>query len=86
MFPNVKIEEICEDETKSFSVLNDYYRVKAEPGPGSWIKIGVEGDILTGTCFVGLWDVWSMRWLVLTPLVIYISIGSTELNEKKTHH
>jgi frizzled protein 1/7 len=36
----------------------------------------VEGDILTGTCFVGLWDVWSMRWLVLTPLVIYISIGS----------
>ena len=36
----------------------------------------VEGDILTGTCFVGLWDVWSMRWLVLTPLVIYISMGS----------
>lgn len=36
----------------------------------------VEGDILTGTCFVGLWDVWSMRWLVLAPLLVYISIGT----------
>lgn len=36
----------------------------------------VEGDVLTGTCFVGLWDVWSLRWLVITPLVVYISIGT----------
>jgi frizzled protein 1/7 len=36
----------------------------------------VEGDVLTGTCFVGLWDVWSLRWLLITPLVIYISIGT----------
>jgi len=36
----------------------------------------VEGDILTGACYVGMWDQWSMRWLVLTPLVIYLSIGT----------
>jgi len=36
----------------------------------------VEGDILTGTCYVGLWDAWSMRWLVITPLLIYISVGT----------
>ena len=36
----------------------------------------VEGDVLTGTCFVGLWDVWSLRWLLITPLVVYISIGT----------
>ena len=36
----------------------------------------VEGDILTGTCFVGLWDVTSMRWLVLTPLLACISVGT----------
>ena len=62
MFPNVKIEEICEDETKSFSVLNDYYRVKAEPGPGSWIKIGVEGDILTERREEGFWS-WILSFL-----------------------
>lgn len=36
----------------------------------------VEGDILTGACYVGVWDQWSMRWLVLTPLVIYLGIGT----------
>ena len=36
----------------------------------------VEGDVLTGTCFVGLWDVWSLRWLLISPLVVYISIGT----------
>jgi len=34
-----------------------------------------EGDILTGVCYVGLWDVWSLRWFVLAPFVAYLSIG-----------
>ena len=36
----------------------------------------VEGDVLTGACYVGLWDVWSMRWLVLTPLTVYFAVGA----------
>jgi frizzled protein 1/7 len=36
----------------------------------------VEGDILSGTCFVGLWDVWSMRWLVLAPLLAFVIVGT----------
>jgi frizzled protein 1/7 len=36
----------------------------------------VEGDVLTGTCFVGLWDVWSLRWLLITPLLIYLTVGT----------
>jgi len=39
-----------------------------------------EGDILTGVCYVGLWDVWSLRWFVLTPLVVYLSIGTIFLS------
>jgi len=35
-----------------------------------------EGDILTGVCYLGLWDVWSMRWFVLAPLILYLSIGT----------
>lgn len=35
-----------------------------------------EGDILTGVCYVGLWDVWSLRWFVLAPLITYLSIGT----------
>merc|ERR1719264_1086509 len=29
-----------------------------------------EGDILTGVCYVGLWNVSSLRWFVLAPFVI----------------
>lgn len=35
-----------------------------------------EGDILTGVCFVGLWDMWSLRLFVLAPLLSYLVIGT----------
>lgn len=35
-----------------------------------------EGDILTGVCYVGLWDVWSLRWFVLAPFLVYLTIGT----------
>ena len=34
-----------------------------------------EGDILTGVCFVGLWDMGSLRKFVLAPLFSYLIIG-----------
>ena len=35
----------------------------------------VEGDILTGVCFVGLWDMARMRLFVLAPLAAYLGLG-----------
>ncbi|XP_076045581.1 frizzled class receptor [Oratosquilla oratoria] len=39
----------------------------------------VEGDVLTGTCFVGLWNVSALRWYVLAPLFIYLVLGTVFL-------
>ncbi len=33
------------------------------------------GDVLSGVCFVGLWDPVSLRYFVLTPLLIYLVLG-----------
>ena len=35
-----------------------------------------EGDILTGVCFVGLWNMESLRLFVLAPLLSYLVIGT----------
>lgn len=35
----------------------------------------VEGDILSGTCFVGLWNVDALRAFVLAPLGVYFCLG-----------
>ena len=35
----------------------------------------VEGDILTGVCFVGLWDMSKLRLFVLAPLASYLLLG-----------
>jgi len=35
----------------------------------------VEGDILTGVCFVGLWDMHNLRIFVLAPLASYLVLG-----------
>ena len=37
------------------------------------------GDVLTGACFVGLWNVAAMRWFVLAPLLLYLALGSVLL-------
>ena len=42
---------------------------------GVLIMNKAEGDILTGVCYVGLWDVDSLRWFVLAPFVAYLAIG-----------
>ena len=39
----------------------------------------VEGDILTGVCFVGLWHMGSLRLYVLAPLLAYLVIGTVFL-------
>merc|ERR1719510_491433 len=39
----------------------------------------VEGDILTGICFVGLWHMGSLRLYVLAPLLSYLVIGTVFL-------
>ncbi|XP_075213960.1 frizzled class receptor [Lycorma delicatula] len=36
----------------------------------------VEGDILTGVCYVGLWNVDTLRIFVLIPLLIYLALGT----------
>ncbi|CAG9768939.1 unnamed protein product [Ceutorhynchus assimilis] len=36
----------------------------------------VEGDVLSGVCYVGIWNVESMRYFVLFPLVVYLIFGT----------
>nr|CRI73784.1 Frizzled-1 [Euperipatoides kanangrensis] len=36
----------------------------------------VEGDVLSGVCFVGLWDVDALRGFVLAPLFVYLLLGT----------
>ncbi len=39
----------------------------------------VEGDVLSGVCFVGLWDTDSLLGFVIVPLVFYLATGSVIL-------
>lgn len=39
----------------------------------------VEGDVLTGVCFVGIFNVDSLRGFVLAPLFVYLFIGTSFL-------
>lgn len=39
----------------------------------------VEGDILTGVCYVGLWNVETLRSFVLAPLLVYLALGTVFL-------
>ncbi|XP_015126840.1 frizzled-2 [Diachasma alloeum] len=36
----------------------------------------VEGDILSGVCYVGLWNVEALRGFVLAPLCVYLVLGT----------
>ncbi|KAL7872054.1 hypothetical protein SRHO_G00070370 [Serrasalmus rhombeus] len=35
----------------------------------------VEGDSMSGVCFVGLYDVAALRWFLLAPLVLDVAVG-----------
>ena len=35
----------------------------------------IEGDILSGVCFVGLWDSSTLLWFVIVPQGIYLIVG-----------
>ncbi|ERL87962.1 frizzled-7-B [Dendroctonus ponderosae] len=39
----------------------------------------VDGDVLSGVCYVGIWNVDTMRIFVLLPLVIYLIFGTVFL-------
>nr|CRI73780.1 Frizzled-1 [Glomeris marginata] len=39
----------------------------------------VEGDVLSGVCYVGLWNLDAMRGFVLAPLVVYLVFGTVFL-------
>ncbi|XP_012287180.1 frizzled-7-A [Orussus abietinus] len=39
----------------------------------------VEGDILSGVCYVGLWNVEALRGFVLAPLCVYLVLGTAFL-------
>ncbi|KAG5345123.1 FZD7B protein, partial [Acromyrmex charruanus] len=39
----------------------------------------VEGDILSGVCYVGLWNVEALRGFVLAPLCVYLLLGTVFL-------
>uniref|UniRef100_A0A0L8FPZ8 Uncharacterized protein n=1 Tax=Octopus bimaculoides TaxID=37653 RepID=A0A0L8FPZ8_OCTBM len=39
----------------------------------------VDGDVLSGVCFTGIFDVDALRGFVLAPLVVYLIIGTTFL-------
>ncbi|PAV81061.1 hypothetical protein WR25_07736 [Diploscapter pachys] len=57
----------------------DSYRIKgAEDGNGSLCFLvlnSIDGDPVTGLCYVGNTDASSLRTLVLAPLVLYFSLG-----------
>lgn len=36
----------------------------------------VEGDVLSGVCYVGLWNIDAMRGFVLAPLFVYLVLGT----------
>ncbi|XP_022187227.1 frizzled-2 [Nilaparvata lugens] len=36
----------------------------------------VEGDILAGVCYVGVWNAETLRAFVLTPLLVYLALGT----------
>jgi len=36
----------------------------------------VEGDVLSGVCSVGVWDMAALRYFVLAPLCIFLSVGT----------
>eukprot|EP00096_Caligus_rogercresseyi_P002119 TRINITY_DN139_c1_g1_i2.p1 TRINITY_DN139_c1_g1~~TRINITY_DN139_c1_g1_i2.p1 ORF type:complete len:557 (+),score=138.46 TRINITY_DN139_c1_g1_i2:121-1791(+) len=36
----------------------------------------IDGDVLSGVCFVGLWDVGSLRYFVLTPIFSCLVLGT----------
>ncbi|CAH1168764.1 unnamed protein product [Phyllotreta striolata] len=40
----------------------------------------VDGDILSGVCYVGIWNADAMRMFVLIPLVVYLVIGTIFLS------
>ncbi|OQV23182.1 Frizzled-7 [Hypsibius exemplaris] len=42
---------------------------------GAYGMAGVEGDVLTGVCFFGLWDVRMMGFFVLLPLLVCLLAG-----------
>ena len=35
----------------------------------------IEGDALAGVCFVGLYDITTLRWFVLAPLCLDVAVG-----------
>lgn len=39
----------------------------------------VEGDVMTGVCFVGLWNVQALQGFVLAPLFFYLVLGTAFL-------
>ncbi|XP_077966143.1 frizzled-2-like [Styela clava] len=39
----------------------------------------IEGDNISGVCFLGLYDSQALRYLLLTPLCVYLFIGTTIL-------
>ena len=39
----------------------------------------VEGDILSGACFVGLWDHVALLWFVIVPLAVCLAVGAVLL-------
>ena len=39
----------------------------------------VEGDVLSGACFVGLWDHTSLLWFVIVPLAVCLAVGAVLL-------
>ncbi|XP_040581699.1 frizzled-1 [Lepeophtheirus salmonis] len=36
----------------------------------------IDGDVLSGVCFVGLWDVGSLRYFILTPIFSCLVVGT----------
>ncbi|GAB6029668.1 hypothetical protein CHUAL_005400 [Chamberlinius hualienensis] len=40
----------------------------------------VEGDVLSGVCYVGLWNVDALRGFVLAPLCVYVALGAIFLS------
>jgi len=39
----------------------------------------VEGDVLSGACFVGLWDHVALLWFVIVPLAVCLALGAVLL-------
>lgn len=85
VFCEINFSEICSNfrQRLSGSLLMDYQNFSSSIVFSNLFFcvnnsgfLFVSGDILTGVCYVGLWNVDTLRVFVLIPYLIYLALGT----------